>query len=391
MKKTCMLGLCLALSTPAHAVPNDIFAIGIVGDSLSDTGNLSGSAGYPPAGLYYGDAAAYSGLGIVAEDAYRRFSNGPVWVERLENLLGGTPEFDTWFRDNWQTNYAPGQTIDASLGLPEGSVGTIRSSSPIGVSLGANWAYGGAQTSGTLFGGESLVSQGQLLSSFLRDEIPGFKAFSSAQRDRSLYVVQGGGNDFFNITGPGDIPVVLQGAVGALGSIIIDLANAGASNFLVPNLPGYIVADDWVTATPADVRGLSQAFNGLLASELADLRANLGVEIVEVDWFALFDDITANPGNYGLTNISQPCLDFDAGLGLEGMCGNPDDHMMYDALHPNAVVHQAMAEAAYVALQANMAPVPLPAGWLLMGPALLAIGRVRRTIDEMDNRSSAHQ
>ena len=46
--------------------------------------------------------------------------------------------------------------------------------------------------------------------------------------------------------------------------------------------------------------------------------------------------------------------------------------------HPDAAVHQAMAEAAYVALQENTAPVPLPAGWLLMGPALIAVARARR-------------
>ncbi|MCP5199748.1 MAG: SGNH/GDSL hydrolase family protein [Gammaproteobacteria bacterium] len=379
MNKTCTLGLCLALAAPAHAVPNDIFAIGTIGDSLSDTGNLSGViGGSPPAGLYYGDAGSLGGTGVVAEDAWRRFSNGPVWVERLENLLGGTPEFDMAVRAAYEQSW--GATVDQGLGLPGGSVGTIESSDPLNPWLGFNQAFGGAQTNGTLFGGLSLQQQGQFHADFLRDGIPSFNwpAPTTDQRDRTLYVVQGGGNDFFNITGPGDIPVVLQGAVDALGSIITDLADAGASNFLVPNLPGYIVADDWVTATPADVRSLSQAFNGLLASELADLRTNLGVEIVEVDWFALFDEIAANPAHYGLTNISQPCLDFDAGLGLEGMCGNPDEYMMYDALHPNAAVHQAMAEAAYVALQENTAPVPLPAGWLLMGPALIAVARARR-------------
>ena len=380
MNKTCTLGLCLALAGPVHAVPNDIFAIATIGDSLSDTGNLSGAfnGSTPPAALYYADAASMSGTGILPEDVFRRFSNGPVWIERLEDLMGGTPEYNTWFRQQYQQSF--GNTVDGAWGLPDGSVGTVDSSDPYYAWSGANAAVGGAQTVGTLFGGQSLTEQGQFHADFLTNGIPflSWPTFTPDQRERTLYVVQGGGNDFFNITGPGDIPVVLQGAVDALGSIITDLADAGASHFLVPNFPGYIVADDWVTATPTDVRSLSQAFNGLLASELADLRTNLGVEIVEVDWFALFDEIAANPGNYGLSNISQPCLDFDAGLGLEGMCGNPDEYMMYDALHPNAVVHQAMAEAAYVALQANTAPVPLPAGWLLLGPALIALVRTRR-------------
>lgn len=373
MKKTCTIGLCLALASPVDAVPNDIFAIATIGDSLSDTGNLSGAfnPGYPPAALYYSDAASMSGTGIVPEDAFRRFSNGPVWIERFEDLIGGTPEYNAWFRQQYQQSF--GNTVDGAWSLPDGSVGTVDSSDPYYAWSGANAAVGGAQTAGTLFGGRSLTEQGQFHADFLINGIPAISwpTFTTDQRDRTLYVVQGGGNDFFDITGPSDIPVVLQGAVDALGSIITDLADAGASHFLVPNLPGYIVADDWVTATPADVRGLSQAFNGLLAGELADLRTNLSVEIVEVDWFALFDRVAADPAAYGLANVTDPCLDLSAGLGFEGLCADPTQNMMYDALHPNSVMHQLMADAAYDAISAATVPLPAPIGLLTVGVAVM--------------------
>jgi len=123
MKKTSMIGLCLALAGPVHALPNDIFAIATIGDSLSDTGNLSAFAGLPPAGLYYADAAALSGTGVAPEDAYRRYSNGPVWIERVEALVGGTPQYDVWFRQEYQQAF--GNTVDGIFGLAEGSVGTV--------------------------------------------------------------------------------------------------------------------------------------------------------------------------------------------------------------------------------------------------------------------------
>ena len=58
----------------------------------------------------------------------------------------------------------------------------------------------------------------------------------------------------------------------------------------------------------------------------------------------LTNDLAANPGNYGLTNVSWPCLDFLAESG--GICENPDEHMFWDGLHPTAATHKIIAEAA---------------------------------------------
>lgn len=362
----------LLLSAAASALPQSYFSIVTVGDSLSDTGNLSATAGLPPAGVYYGDAAAFDGTGVLAADALRRYSNGPLWIERLESLLGGTPEFDSWWRDQFQQGTG-GTSIDVTYGLAEGSIGPIESGDPIAGAqgLGANHAYAGAQTDGTLFGGMSLAQQAATIADFLQNGNAAFEPLTQSERDRSLFVVQGGGNDFFKILNPAQAPGVIEAAVDTIGTIIGDLAAAGASNFLVPNLPGYIVADDWVTATPADIRGLSQFFNGSLATKLEELRGDLGVEIVEVDWFALFDAVAADPGAYGLANVTDPCLDLSAGLGFEGLCGDPTRHMMFDALHPNSVMNQLMADAAYDAISAATVPLPAPVVLLLAGATLM--------------------
>lgn len=367
------------IPSAAEAVPTQPFAIFTIGDSLSDTGNLSIAEGLPPRGIYFGDAAAFDAASPPGSEPLRRYSDGPVWIERLEQRLGGTPGWNSYIRADWERAFGAG--IDELLGLPIGSTGVIQSSDPKLGALGSSFAFGGAQTDNVLFGGisSSLVAQAA--------EAGGVAtrgAFvappTSDQIARSLFVVQGGGNDFFKITNPSDAPSILQTAVDNLAQIITDLAGDGAEHILVPNLPGYAVADDWLAANPADIRTLSAGFNALLASELDALRATLGVDIYEVDWFGLFDDMLADPANFGLANTDAPCADFDASSVLESLCSDPASYLMFDALHPSSTAHQAMADAAWDAL-AGFNPgsvtgaVPEPATALLM---LATLGWVRR-------------
>jgi len=362
----------------AKAVPTQPFAIFTIGDSLSDTGNLSATEDLPPRGIYFGDTAAFDAIFVADSEPYRRYSDGPVWIERLEERLGGTPDWNSYIRADWERAF--GRGLDEGVGLPTGSTGVIQSSDP-SAAFGANFAFGGAQTDNVLFGAapSSLADQAAFVGGVAtRGAL--VAPPTSDQIDRSLFVVQGGGNDFFKITNPSEAPSVLQTAVDNLARIITDLAGDGAEHILVPNLPGYAVADDWLAANPADIRTLSAGFNALLALELDALRATLGVDIYEVDWFGLFDDMLADPANFGLANTDAPCADFDASSVLESLCSDPASYLMFDALHPSSTAHQAMADAAWDAL-AGFNPgsvtgaVPEPATALLM---LATLGWVRR-------------
>lgn len=365
----------------ASATPVEPFTIFTVGDSLSDTGTNTFDLLSPP---YFSDEHAFTGSGITYQGPAPRYSDGPVWIERLESRYGGTG-WDAYFRDQWPK--ANGVSLDASFGVPDGTLGTLQPSDPI-LFGGTNFASGGAQTDGFAIPvngilAADLQNQGNLAQLALDGSLYGFDALTNAQVDRSLFVVQGGGNDFFKIQAPSDIPTVLQDAVDRLGGIIGNLAAEGATQFLVPNLPGYVAADDWVAGTLAEIRALSQAFNALLAQEIGQLRASLGIDIYEVDWFGLFDDMVADPQAYGLANISEPCLNLDASLGFESFCNAPESFLMFDALHPNSVAHQAMADSAWAALtgfnarleRLNAASVPEPA---TLGLGLLALAIAAR-------------
>lgn len=128
MKLITALALASLVPSAAEAVPTQPFAIFTIGDSLSDTGNLSFAEDLPPRGIYFGDAAALDATFAADSEPFRRYSDGPVWIERLEQRLGGTPGWNSYFRADWERAFGAG--VGEVLGLPTGSTGVVQSSDP---------------------------------------------------------------------------------------------------------------------------------------------------------------------------------------------------------------------------------------------------------------------
>jgi phospholipase/lecithinase/hemolysin len=145
---------------------------------------------------------------------------------------------------------------------------------------------------------------------------------------------------------------------------------------MIPNLPGYAVVDDpSPNPIPSLVGDFSTAVNAALAAEIQSLRGTLqDATIIEVDFFGLFEDMVDNPGAFGLSNVTAPCLDLDAGFASEGVCSNPEEYLMFDYIHPSAAAHAVMGDAALASLQ----PVPLPAAAYLFITALVGLFGTKR-------------
>src|SRR5262249_14488779 len=154
-----LLSLC---GLPMNASAQPAFDhIVVLGDSLSDMGNAG------------------------------RFSNGPVWVERLAARL------------------------KVELGSSQ--------------SGGTNFATGGAK----LEGGAKLDSRSD--PSSLRTQAD-LSLKISRQSGRTLHVVFGGANDVLDAIGQPDAADAIRRAVESLRSIVTDLLARGATDVLVPNL-----------------------------------------------------------------------------------------------------------------------------------------------------------
>jgi 3-phytase len=297
-------------ATAAQGEP--ISRLVVFGDSLSDVGNVfAATNGAIPAPPYFNG----------------RFSNGPIWVERLAERLHVA---------------APQPSLQGGFG----------------------YAFGGAET-GTGFSPDGTLN--------LRTQVD-FYFLAHVPAASDLFVVWAGGNDIANRlanpTPPDTTPFVAN-----VSAAITALAAAGAGQFLVPNLPP-LGSSPWARGEGYEAKGnaLVSQFNAALTAELAQLRTTLGVTIHELDAAGLFAAGMANPAAFGLTNVTEAA--YDAATG--NVVPNPQEYLFWDHIHPTATAHAYLGDYAAAAVPEPAVVVLLLSGGLALGAWLArSIGRAR--------------
>jgi phospholipase/lecithinase/hemolysin len=307
----------LLTAPPAWAGPV-VTQLVVFGDSLVDTGNLfAASGGTVPPSPPY-----FQG----------HFSNGPLWVEDLASRLG-VPN--------------PSPFLN-----PSGGSGT-------------NYAFGGA-TTGSQFDVNGVPNVLRQVGLFLAGNTP---------QPGQLFVLTAGANDIFNGQTNPAVPVA------NLSAAIQALSRAGASEFLVANLP-LLGETPFGRSLPPDQRAgldaLSAAFNVLLDGELNSLQAGLGVSIHKLDLAGLIAGALVNPAMFGFTNVTDAAL-FDGVLSGQG-------YLFWDSVHPTAQAGQVIAGRALDAV------IPEPGTLSLLGAGVLglACGRKRQRGRGQQGVSSRH-
>ena len=269
-KRLCLslvASLPLTLTAAAHAAVPTYSAIYVFGDSYSDVGNVYiETKGVLPLSPPY-----YQG----------RFSNGPLWIEHVASALGLPIE-------------------PAILG-------------------GTDYATGGAQVTQPYVNPLGTVpSVPQQVAAYLLQH--GGKADPNA-----LYVIEGGGNDILNATGGPPVQLGYEIALD-LAEAQLALRQAGAQNFLIPNLVdvGQLPA---AQANAAFASAATVAVNGYLGAALQIESYLPGVKITQVDEYTLFHAIAADTGHFGFTDITHPCV-----VGTS-VCAEPDHTLFWDQEH----------------------------------------------------------
>lgn len=319
------------------------------GDSLSDVGNTVSLLSV------FGEEFVRESTGYNSFFYYnQRFSNGPVWSERLNDQFG----FSTMQRNNGSD-----------------------------VLTGSNFAWGGS-TSGT--GNSSLLLPNLLTQVDYYTSQLGTNEFLPDPAS-SLYTVWSGGNDVINLVGSGT-PITPEQVAANISTAITNLYNAGGRTFLVPNLPPLGFKPDYVFDPPKKLAAneFVDSYNFLLGNTLDSLSANLaGISIVHLDIHTLFLDIIDHPENFGFTNVTgkayTPFPGEDPPSPFGSVVPNPDEYMFWDNSHGTTAVNQMIADIAYQAI------VPEPSVWalLLAGVFLLILTQrqaMRRSVRSPDAR-----
>jgi outer membrane lipase/esterase len=200
---------------------------------------------------------------------------------------------------------------------------------------GTNYAYGFAFTGN----GTSVLTLSAALSinvNNIGQQITDYLATHPVINDRTLFVVWGGANDILNATSPDD---VFKAGVNQVTNIQ-RLIDAGATQFVIPNLPP-LGSTPRLNAIPTDAAAATAAsvlFNQILRTGVDVLRDfNFGrhLHFVQLDVFSLFNKIIASPSSYSLADVttsSQAMSTVD-----------PDTYLFWDDLHPTTRGHNILA------------------------------------------------
>ncbi len=297
---------------PLKAIAASFTEMYIFGDSLSDTGNIFDftAGNIPPSPPFFEG----------------RFSNGLIWIDYLAEDLGLNP-----------ITYAD-VVIDQTLPTE-----------------GINFAFGGATT-----GDENTVSL-----TFptvpdlpaLQDQISLFTAdFSSAADADALYIIWAGSNDYLPTEGTFEPFTSSTASINNLSNAITTLANVGAQNIMVVNLPNLgdtpvaLNANQEEPGITNRLNALSEEHNTALAAEIDDLTLSLApdINLISFNLNALFTDVVNNPETFNFTNVTDGCL-------LVG-CANPDEFLFWDPQHVTTAAHQLIADAALETLDSPSVP-----------------------------------
>jgi len=299
----------LFLATTVNAAP--FSALIDFGDSLSDVGNdYNTTLGTTP-----GSPGYYDG----------RFSNGPIWVEKLGQSLG--------------------------LGAPTPS------------SAGGNdFAYGGV-TSGTGY-----------TDLFLPNIETQVNSWTSAHTATSgeLFTMLGGANDLLDYLGGTSATTPMQ-AADNISASVHTLYTDGARNILVANLPDLGLTPRFRgTAAQSTATGVSMQFDNELASDLATLASSSnGLHIYNLNLYSLIDQAIATPSQFGLTDVTDQAYTGDTTFAGNGTAvSNASGYLFWDSIHPTTTGHAVIAAAALTA-------IPEPAGLAMIAVAMVSL--LRRT------------
>ena len=198
-----------------------------------------------------------------------------------------------------------------------------------------------SQTNNFAYGGATSNSNHSSLVPGLLKQVQSFTQTHQQTNPDALYVLWAGANDYLQGVSSTAIPV--ENVTGAIAS----LATVGAKKFLVANLPdlGHLPATR-TSSNSGSLSALTQAHNQGLRRALKVLgQKHSDLKIETLDAFTLYREAITNPAKFGFTNVTSGCLSGSRA------CGNPDQFLFWDGIHPTTAAHKILGEAAFAIIQ----------------------------------------
>jgi outer membrane lipase/esterase len=380
MPRTRLAGAILAgLLFSTAAVATDFSQVVVFGDSLSDDGNISlaTAPGVQPPLRFT------TNPGTVAIENVANALGQPI----APSLLGGTDY--AWGGAGVLTN-SPGTpgSVPTLTAQVNGylAAGTVDSHALYSIWGGANDIFFHATAAGAAGAAQQLIAEAiseqvslAIANSVIPNDPNAIAAFTAAITPTVTAQVNAGvlaqtGIDASQYETADQAQANVAAAAQQEVKLIAQLQAAGVKNILVFNLPNIGLTPSALSQGPdaaASLAGLGLVFNGQLNAGLAQM----GVGIVPVNVYSLFNEIIADPQAYGFSNVSAPacgagassvqCGPAGSGLPYTYPAGADQSYVFADGVHPTTAAHAVLGQYVVSILQA-------PGQVSLLGEAPLA-------------------
>ncbi len=296
MKRICFIVLYMICSMVFASPLKNIV---IFGDSLSDNGNLYEYMKHqlPVSPPYYEG----------------RFTNGPVWVERLAASYFSIAQKD--------------KLLD--------------------------YAYGGAGVSQDPGDDEVLFTFNREIDSYLLTH-------QGQAEENSLFIVWIGANNYLGM--PEDTQQAIADVNAGIKNGLEKLVNKGAKHIMLLGLPDLGMTPAAIEMDLVDsLSALSLGHNTYLQNNLKELQDRYpSVQWLYFDINNMMHEVIDNPDKYGFTNTTESCYQTDMAPGsnqatlkmvskvqvLKETSAACEGYLFFDLVHPSTKAHQIMADNA---------------------------------------------
>lgn len=237
------------------------------------------------------------------------------------------PNDKTWFLGHFSNGLVWNEYLSLAKGLPN-----------------YNWAVGGAAGSDQYVVLSGLTSQ-------VESYVEYMQLAKNYDTKDTLVTLEIGLNDFINYDR--SVAEVSADFTEAVDNLIAN----GIENMLVLALVDASIAPQFKYADPSkadEAKAKIVEYNAFVEGKVAEYQAQ-GLNFVLYDSFSLFEDIVASPGDYGLRNISDSCLDINQSSSSDYLKSHKlrsdcetygsDTYLFWGVTHPTTQAHKIISDA----------------------------------------------
>uniref|UniRef100_UPI00024834A4 SGNH/GDSL hydrolase family protein n=1 Tax=Vibrio ordalii TaxID=28174 RepID=UPI00024834A4 len=206
-----------------------------------------------------------------------------------------------------------------------------------------NWTIGGAA-------GRNQYIALEVVNDQVRSYLNYMTMAKHYQPENTLFTLGFGLNDFMNYNHE------VYEVKADFNRAMIRLVDSGAKNIILLTLPDATKAPQFKYSTAEEIEKVSAkitAFNAFIQQQALYYRMQ-GINIILFDAHSLFENLTANPQQYGFENATDACLNINRNSALDYLyrhsltndCAyhSSDKYVFWGVTHPTTAIHKLIAD-----------------------------------------------